>query len=486
MIENDAASVLEGTLIDGQFRICHRLGEGGMGTVWAAEDLQLDRMVAAKFLWQHMASDPRVRQRFQREARMTARVRSPHVVQVFAQGCTRDDVPYMIMELLDGEDLSAYLRRCGRCGLRETAEIVLQVCRGLACAHAEGLVHRDIKPHNVFLTHDDARVHVKLLDFGIAKDLASLRDSLTACGEVVGSALYSSPEQLRDSQSVNRATDIWALAIVIYEMLTGVVPFAANSFAELIELHGEGRFASPTDLAPELPRGLDAFFERALHADPSERFASVEALAEAFTAIARSAPDVASGGGVARTVESSLSNTVRGSSIGYGGRARWALAVLAMGVIGFALARAWTGGPAPASAAKAQRARSSAAAMQLMAADAVPPTQTAMQREHAHAPEQVARSGASERGQLTTAVGAERREMPAAPGPAARSPHVRVAAHPSPPDRKGTPRTPSAESEAMRKSSTEDQGSRAPEQAAPRVAPAAARGSELPGRNHGF
>jgi serine/threonine protein kinase len=290
MIHNETARVLEGALIDGQYRLHHQVGEGGMGTVWAAEDLRLGRMVAAKFLSKHMAVQPRVRERFQREARMTARVRSTHVVQVFAEGCTPDDIPYLIMELLDGEDLATYLHRVGRCQLRETGAIVEQICRGLTQAHGEGLVHRDIKPHNIFLAKaetEDAPAVVKLLDFGIAKDLAALRDSLTACGEVVGSALYSSPEQLRDPQSVDRTTDIWAIGIVIFEMLTGRVPYDASSLSELIERHRVGKFPKLSSLVSGLPRELDTFLERTLHAVPNKRWSNVEELAQQYSAIVR-------------------------------------------------------------------------------------------------------------------------------------------------------------------------------------------------------
>jgi serine/threonine protein kinase len=280
--------VLAGALIDGQFRLHHQIGEGGMGTVWAAEDLRLGRMVAAKFLSKHLATQPRVRERFQREARMTARVRSTHVVQVFAEGCTADDVPYLIMELLLGDDLAVHLQRGGRFELSETVPIVEQICRGLAQAHAQGLVHRDIKPHNIFLAKgdtDEDRAVVKLLDFGIAKDLASLRDSLTACGEVVGSALYCSPEQLRDPQSVDRATDVWAIGVVIFEMLTGRVPYEANTLSELIDRHRDGPSPRVSSLVAALPRELDAFFERTLHNTASKRWSSVEELAGEYSAI---------------------------------------------------------------------------------------------------------------------------------------------------------------------------------------------------------
>lgn len=342
MIHNETARVLEGALIDGQYRLHYQIGEGGMGTVWAAEDLRLGRMVAAKFLAKHMAVQPRVRERFQREARMTARVRSTHVVQVFAEGCTPEDIPYLIMELLDGEDLATHLRRVGRCQLRETGAIVEQICRGLTQAHNEGLVHRDIKPHNIFLAKAEtgaAPPVVKLLDFGIAKDLAALRDSLTACGEVVGSALYSSPEQLRDPQSVDRTTDIWAIGIVIFEMLTGRVPYDASSLSELIERHRAGKFPKVCSLVTGLPRELDTFLERTLHAAPSKRWSSVEELSQQYSAIVRkhnttSAPDL-----TFSAVQTPLSGSLPAASAGL--RLRRVFVVMALIMFSCVAALTW-------------------------------------------------------------------------------------------------------------------------------------------------
>lgn len=279
------------SLIDGQYRLQYLLGEGGMGTVWAAQDIHLQRPVALKLLSKQLCQRELAQARFEREAQLIARIHCPHVVQIFAQGRTEHDVPYLVMELLRGEDLATRLEREGACSLSEAAPIVAQLCRGLQRAHQEGLVHRDIKPHNIFLAREDdgsaTEPVVKLLDFGIAKDLSAAPGSLTLHGEVMGSVLYISPEQLRDPQTVDASADVWALGIVIYELLTGRVPFDVHSLAELFEHHRHGRFTPASSLVPELPAELDELLSRAIHIDSQQRFQRVSELGEAFALIAR-------------------------------------------------------------------------------------------------------------------------------------------------------------------------------------------------------
>jgi serine/threonine protein kinase len=275
-------------LIDDQFRLVSQLGKGGMGTVWAADDLTLGRPVAIKFLSQEFLHDQQARLRFAREPRLASKIRSPHVVQVFAQGTTEDDVPYLVMELLEGEDLASRVSRDGPCALAEAGAIVEQICRALGRAHREGLVHRDIKPHNIFLTPEsDGQLFVKLLDFGIAKDASARITGLTLTGEVVGSALYVSPEQLHEASSVGPSTDIWSLGVVIYEMLTGRVPFEGRSLPELFMRVVEGNYQPISQLGQGLPKALDTFFERVIKVDPSQRFQTVDELAAAFGRIVR-------------------------------------------------------------------------------------------------------------------------------------------------------------------------------------------------------
>ena len=282
-----AGGIRHGALIDGQFQLDRQLGAGGMGTVWAAQDLALGRVVAIKFMANDYFHDAQARQRFEREARMVGKIRSPHVVQVYKQGLTDVGVPYVVMEMLDGEDLSTRIANDGALGLVETAQIVEQVCLALSRAHREGLVHRDIKPHNIFLVAEGGgRVFVKLLDFGIAKDVAAKLTALTLTGAVLGSVLYISPEQLHDAPSVGPPADLWALGIVIYQMLTGKVPFDGNSLPELFLRITEGRYTPATQANPALPPEVDAFLARAIQPDRDLRFSSAEELSEAFSRMA--------------------------------------------------------------------------------------------------------------------------------------------------------------------------------------------------------
>jgi serine/threonine-protein kinase len=294
-----ATLIEDGELIDGQYRLLNLLGEGGMGSVWAADDLRLERRVAIKFLSKDLLHDEHARIRFEREARVCARIRSPHVVQIFAQGMTDREIPFLVMELLTGEDLSRRIERDRRLRLVEIVPIVEQICLGLMSAHKRGLIHRDIKPQNIFLAdHEPGRHSVKLLDFGIAKDLDSPLTALTVTGEVLGSALYISPEQLRDPQSVGPATDVWALGVVIYEMLTGRPPFDAKSLPELFDQLRDGRFVPATKLVPSLPMAIDAYLCRAIHNDCTQRFDSVEALHRAFVKVVAAHTSVAEPGAV--------------------------------------------------------------------------------------------------------------------------------------------------------------------------------------------
>jgi hypothetical protein len=284
----NAAAVMRGELIGERYQLERILGQGGMGTVWVARDLQLARLVAVKFLGQDAAKSAAQRARFGREALLASKVRSQHVVQVFGAGTTPTGVLYVVMELLDGESLATRIARTGRCSLADTAAIVEQVCRGLHKAHREGLVHRDIKPANIFLTPEpDGSVFVRLLDFGIAKDVAMEAHGLTQSGEVLGTGYYMSPEQLRAPRTAGPPTDLWALGVVIYEMLTGRVPFDAATFPGLVVCVVEGKFAPLSQWCPELPPALDHFLLRVLQPDPARRFGNADELGHEFARIVR-------------------------------------------------------------------------------------------------------------------------------------------------------------------------------------------------------
>jgi serine/threonine-protein kinase len=259
-----------------------------MGCVWIAEHLGLRTQVAVKFPAGGFADVPEAMARFTAEAAAAARIRHPHVAQVFDHGVS-EGRPYIVMELLEGEDLAKRIAREGRVPPSETVVIASQVAKALERAHALGIVHRDIKPANVFLVASPgaSETFVKVLDFGLAKHGGDL-GGLTGSHAVFGSPHYVSPEQAESARAATFQADLWSLAVVVYECLTGMRPFVSDSLMGLcIALH-EGRFTPPTDVCPDLPAALDAWCARAFQHDPRARFASATDLASALAdAVAR-------------------------------------------------------------------------------------------------------------------------------------------------------------------------------------------------------
>ena len=264
-----------------RYLIERQLGSGGMASVWLAYDQTLERACALKVLDPEQATNLEARRRFHREARVTAQIRSAGVVNIFDHGEWRDQL-YIAMEYLEGEDLASRLARQGKLDLQQTGQVVARVALGLAHAHASGVVHRDIKPENIFLSHDAAGETAKVLDFGIAKQVArSASDKVTQSGLFLGTPLYASPEQIR-SQSVDFRTDLWSLAIVTFECLTGRAPFISNSLGELCGLILFQPVPRFTEHDSELPVALDAWLLRALAREPERRYQSAKELADAF------------------------------------------------------------------------------------------------------------------------------------------------------------------------------------------------------------
>jgi serine/threonine-protein kinase len=259
-------------------RLLHTIGKGGMGSVWVADHLGLSTRVAVKFLSPAFAQDQSAVERFRREATAAAQIKSPHVSQVFDHGIMHDGTPYIVMELLEGEDLRQRLKRTGPLDLREAASIVTQVAKALNRAHQLGIVHRDIKPDNIFLLDMDGELLVKVLDFGIAKSHADVH--MTATGSMVGTPLYMSPEQLLSSKHVDFRSDLWSLGVVAYRMLTGSPPFTGDTIGAISVAVHDGTFAPPSTLRPGLPPAIDAWALRALRHDPAERFGSAKQMAE--------------------------------------------------------------------------------------------------------------------------------------------------------------------------------------------------------------
>lgn len=259
-----------------------------MGSVWIAEHLTLQSHVAVKFISAAHARDEAVLTRFSREAATAAQMRHPHVVQIFDHGVTPDGAPYMVMELLDGENLGDRLIRLGALGLLETSRIVSQTCKALSKAHLAGLIHRDIKPDNIFITDLDGEPFVKVLDFGIAKRFDDRSSkSLTATGSMVGTPYYMSPEQAMSSKHVDHRCDLWSLSVVAYHCLTGNVPFDGETVGALFVAIDRAEFRPPSELRADVPISIDAWFARALNRKFDLRFASAKELAETFEAATR-------------------------------------------------------------------------------------------------------------------------------------------------------------------------------------------------------
>jgi serine/threonine-protein kinase len=271
-----------GQVIAGRYAVSRIIGRGGMGVVLEGRHLELGERVAIKFLnREHMAHSDR----FFREAKAAARIKSEHVVRVYDVGRLESGEPYIVMEYLEGDDLSARLDRLGQINAQPLADILLDVCEALAEAHAAGIVHRDLKPANIFLSHGaDGEDLVKLLDFGVAK--VPDADAITRTASVLGSPLYMSPEQLMASRDVDARSDIWSLGIVMYEALTGSVPFKGDSLVHLALLIREKPTPRVRELRPELSEELDAVVGRCLAKDRGDRFADVAAFAEAIAPFA--------------------------------------------------------------------------------------------------------------------------------------------------------------------------------------------------------
>jgi serine/threonine-protein kinase len=250
-----------------------------MGSVWVADHLGLGTRVAVKFLSPTFTHNQSVVERFRREAMAASQIKSPHVAQMFDQGVTSDGMPYIIMELLEGEDLGQRVRRIGPLDLNEVALIVTQVAKALARAHQVHIVHRDIKPENIFLINLDGEPLVKVLDFGVAK-LQGSELGMTSTGSMVGTPLYMSPEQLLSSKHVDFRSDLWSLGVVTYHLLTGGYPFSGETIGSLSVAVHAGVFTRPSTLRPGLSPAIDAWMQRALCRDPAERFGSAKELAD--------------------------------------------------------------------------------------------------------------------------------------------------------------------------------------------------------------
>lgn len=290
--EEQLAGVTEGSVLAGKYRVDKVLGIGGMGVVVAAHHIQLDDRVAIKFLLPETLGNHDAVMRFAREARAAVKIKSEHVARVTDVGTLENGAPYMVMEYLEGGDLSNWLTERGRLPVDQAVDLLLQACEAIAEAHAIGIVHRDLKPANLFVARLPGGVHsVKVLDFGISKltgfSASGGESSQTKTSALLGSPLYMSPEQMRSSKDVDARGDIWALGVILYELLAGAAPFIADSMPELVFKIVDGAPVSLVQQRPDVPPGLEAVIFRCLEKDRARRFQTVGDLA---TALAPYAP----------------------------------------------------------------------------------------------------------------------------------------------------------------------------------------------------
>jgi serine/threonine-protein kinase len=257
------------TLAGGRYRLERALGSGGMAVVYCARDEELSRTVAVKLLAEHLMEDREFRQRFLREARVAARLSHPNVVAIYDAG-EDDGRPFIVMELVEGETLGNVLARRGRLPPHEVVELGIQAAAGLAHAHARGLVHRDVKPHNLLIRTDGV---LKVADFGIARAVASATRRLTSAGTILGTAAYLAPEQA-SGETVTAAADIYALGAVFYEALTGSAPFEGRTPFELLTARQRDAVVPVSDRAAGVPPALEEIVMRCLARKPEYRPAS--------------------------------------------------------------------------------------------------------------------------------------------------------------------------------------------------------------------
>jgi serine/threonine protein kinase len=278
-------SVYPSAVIAGKYRLESKIGEGGMGSVWRATHLRLEKPVAVKIVSATHAASFDARWRFQSEARAAAKLQSRNVVHIEDIGEMEDGTPFMVMELLRGMSLEQRIARDGPLPLQEVQRILAQVCRVLSRAHAAGIVHRDIKPENIFLARLDGEDEpvVKVLDFGVAKSASAASTSTTQTGALIGTPMYASPEQARARKDIDGRSDLYSLGLVTFVMLTAKDPFEADSLADLIIHICTGPLPRLLDAAPHaLPPPLEEWFATACAREPTDRFANADAFVEAF------------------------------------------------------------------------------------------------------------------------------------------------------------------------------------------------------------
>ena len=307
-----------GTIFAGRYRLERKLGSGGMADVWLAEDQELGRKVAIKMLHERYANDTQFVERFRREATHAAGLSHPNVVSIFDRGET-DGSYYIVMEYVEGRTLKELLVTRGPCPVPVAISYVRQVLAALRYAHRNGIVHRDIKPHNVLVDHEG---RVKVADFGIARAGSS---QMTEAGSIIGTAQYLSPEQARGAP-VDESSDLYSTGIVLYELLTGDLPFNGETPVEIAMKHLSQVPPAPSAIRPEIPRDLDLVVLRALAKEPADRYRSAKEMDRDLELIGRGEPVGTETEAAATMVlrgETTAATTVRPVPVGFGGDERY-------------------------------------------------------------------------------------------------------------------------------------------------------------------
>jgi eukaryotic-like serine/threonine-protein kinase len=297
MVTQNQSKVPDGTLLEGKFRVTREIGRGGMAAVYEAENIDIGKRVAVKILAAELITSRIVRERFLREARAAAAVRSPYICDVYDSGMY-EERPFLVMELLEGESLYDMLTRARQLDFENTLRIATHSARGLQKAHESNIVHRDLKPENIFLTKDEeGKLLAKLVDFGLAKfyeptgaDQATVR--LTREGALFGTPAYMSPEQAKGKGEVDHRADLWALGCIVYECLTGQTVWSVDQgVAMILAQIASAPLPRPNKLRPDLPPTFEQWFLKALDRDPDKRYQTARELADALTkALAPAAP----------------------------------------------------------------------------------------------------------------------------------------------------------------------------------------------------
>jgi serine/threonine-protein kinase len=273
-----------GAVLRGKYRVDRVLGTGGMGMVLGAWHLRLEQRVAIKVLRPEMAAQPDIVRRFEREAHAASRLESEHVARVMDVDTLDDGTSFLVMEFLEGRDLSFVRRARTPLDPAQAVGCVLQACRAIADAHAAGVIHRDLKPANLFVARRrDGGARIKVLDFGISKvTTADVDGHGTQTAAMIGSADYMSPEQMTSSRDVDARTDIWSLGVVLFELCTATTPFAGATMPQVCAAVMTMQPPAPRSIRPEIDPGLEAVILRCLRKEPAERYASVAELARAL------------------------------------------------------------------------------------------------------------------------------------------------------------------------------------------------------------